>query len=181
MSGRAGSAAAGGCFADAARIRCQWEPPGATDVVSFLRRRDRGRRAHAEPGGAACRTCETPLRAGPCQSNHGRLVLVLMARAWPVVPMFDGCLRASAREQEYEANMMQEVYNQITQKCFQKCIGKPGDKLDKEEQKCLAKCIDRYIDSREVKRPLLRCAHDLLVAGLQTSVRMARSSALEVL
>jgi hypothetical protein len=56
-------------------------------------------------------------------------------------------------EQEYEANMMQEVYNQITQKCFQKCIGKPGDRLDKEEQKCLAKCIDRYIDSREVKRP----------------------------
>ena len=41
--------------------------------------------------------------------------------------------------QEYEANMMQDIYNQITQKCFQKCIGKPGDRLDKEEQKCLAK------------------------------------------
>jgi len=54
------------------------------------------------------------------------------------------------RAQEYDANMMQEVYNQITAKCFQKCIGKPGDKLDKEEQKCLAKCVDRYIDSREV-------------------------------
>mmetsp|Transcript_23550 Transcript_23550/g.19776 ORF Transcript_23550/g.19776 Transcript_23550/m.19776 type:complete len:82 (+) Transcript_23550:1-246(+) len=53
-------------------------------------------------------------------------------------------------KQEYDANMMQEVYNQITAKCFQKCIGKPGDKLDKEEQKCLAKCVDRYIDSREV-------------------------------
>jgi hypothetical protein len=46
--------------------------------------------------------------------------------------------------------MMQEIYNQITSKCFQKCIGKPGDRLDKEEQKCLAKCVDRYLDSREV-------------------------------
>jgi hypothetical protein len=47
--------------------------------------------------------------------------------------------------------MMQEIYNQITAKCFQKCIGKPGDRLDKEEQKCLAKCVDRYLDSREVQ------------------------------
>lgn len=47
--------------------------------------------------------------------------------------------------------MMQEIYNQITAKCFQKCIGKPGDRLDKEEQKCLAKCVDRYLDSREVR------------------------------
>jgi import inner membrane translocase subunit TIM13 len=52
--------------------------------------------------------------------------------------------------QDYEAQTMQDIYNQISAKCFAKCIGKPGDRLDKEEQKCLAKCVDRYIDSREV-------------------------------
>ncbi len=64
------------------------------------------------------------------------------------------------RAQEYDASMMQEIYNQITAKCFQKCIGKPGDRLDKEEQKCLAKCIDRYLDSREVqaRHPMARAA-----------------------
>ena len=62
------------------------------------------------------------------------------------------------RAQEYDASMMQDIYNQITAKCFQKCIGKPGDRLDKEEQKCLAKCIDRYLDSREVqaRHPMAR-------------------------
>ena len=58
--------------------------------------------------------------------------------------------RARWKEMFDEDSRRPFFYNQITAKCFQKCIGKPGDRLDKEEQKCLAKCIDRYLDSREV-------------------------------
>uniref|UniRef100_A0A8B9TB07 Mitochondrial import inner membrane translocase subunit n=7 Tax=Neognathae TaxID=8825 RepID=A0A8B9TB07_ANAPL len=35
----------------------------------------------------------------------------------------------------------------MTDKCFRKCIGKPGGSLDNSEQKCIAMCMDRYMDS----------------------------------
>ncbi|NXW59655.1 TIM13 translocase, partial [Eurystomus gularis] len=35
----------------------------------------------------------------------------------------------------------------MTDKCFRKCIGKPGGSLDNAEQKCIAMCMDRYMDS----------------------------------
>uniref|UniRef100_A0A8C8B714 Mitochondrial import inner membrane translocase subunit n=1 Tax=Otus sunia TaxID=257818 RepID=A0A8C8B714_9STRI len=35
----------------------------------------------------------------------------------------------------------------MTDKCFRKCIGKPGGALDNSEQKCIAMCMDRYMDS----------------------------------
>ncbi|EZA53017.1 Mitochondrial import inner membrane translocase subunit Tim13 [Ooceraea biroi] len=41
----------------------------------------------------------------------------------------------------------QELLTKITEKCFKKCIGKPGTSLDSSEQKCIAMCMDRYMDS----------------------------------
>ena len=35
----------------------------------------------------------------------------------------------------------------MTDKCFRKCIGKPGGSLDNSEQKCIAMCMDRYMDA----------------------------------
>ncbi|KYQ47584.1 Mitochondrial import inner membrane translocase subunit Tim13-B [Trachymyrmex zeteki] len=35
----------------------------------------------------------------------------------------------------------------MTEKCFKKCISKPGTSLDSSEQKCVAMCMDRYMDS----------------------------------
>lgn len=35
----------------------------------------------------------------------------------------------------------------MTQKCFQKCVGKPGTSLDSSEQKCVLMCVDRFMDS----------------------------------
>ncbi|KAL4658889.1 mitochondrial import inner membrane translocase subunit Tim13 [Arapaima gigas] len=35
----------------------------------------------------------------------------------------------------------------MTDKCFKKCIGKPGGSLDNSEQKCIAMCMDRYMDA----------------------------------
>mmetsp|Transcript_27686 Transcript_27686/g.65936 ORF Transcript_27686/g.65936 Transcript_27686/m.65936 type:complete len:83 (+) Transcript_27686:216-464(+) len=51
---------------------------------------------------------------------------------------------------EMETQLMQDIYNSITSKCFIKCVSRPADKLDKAEQVCLAKCVDRFVDSRQV-------------------------------
>ncbi|VDM32767.1 unnamed protein product [Hydatigera taeniaeformis] len=40
-----------------------------------------------------------------------------------------------------------ELMDQMTQKCFEKCISRPGTSLDNSEQKCLGNCMDRYMDS----------------------------------
>uniref|UniRef100_A0A336MYL5 Mitochondrial import inner membrane translocase subunit n=1 Tax=Culicoides sonorensis TaxID=179676 RepID=A0A336MYL5_CULSO len=41
----------------------------------------------------------------------------------------------------------QEFISKVTEKCFKKCVGKPGSDLDSSEQKCLAMCMDRYMDT----------------------------------
>lgn len=41
----------------------------------------------------------------------------------------------------------QELLQRMTDKCFKKCIGKPGSTLDNSEQKCIAMCMDRYMDA----------------------------------
>lgn len=41
----------------------------------------------------------------------------------------------------------QELLTKMTEKCFKKCINKPGTSLDSSEQKCIAMCMDRYMDS----------------------------------
>ncbi|GFG37592.1 hypothetical protein Cfor_12679 [Coptotermes formosanus] len=41
----------------------------------------------------------------------------------------------------------QELLTKMTEKCFKKCIIKPGTSLDNSEQKCVAMCMDRYMDA----------------------------------
>ncbi|CAN0136349.1 mitochondrial import inner membrane translocase subunit Tim13 [Lampetra fluviatilis] len=41
----------------------------------------------------------------------------------------------------------QELLQRMTDKCFKKCISKPGTSLDNSEQKCVAMCMDRYMDA----------------------------------
>ncbi|XP_078052642.1 mitochondrial import inner membrane translocase subunit Tim13 [Augochlora pura] len=41
----------------------------------------------------------------------------------------------------------QELLTKMTEKCFKKCIYKPGTSLDSSEQKCVAMCMDRYMDA----------------------------------
>ncbi|XP_034244431.1 mitochondrial import inner membrane translocase subunit Tim13-B [Thrips palmi] len=44
----------------------------------------------------------------------------------------------------------QLVIQKMTEKCFTKCISKPGSSLDNSEQKCVAMCMDRYMDAHGV-------------------------------
>eukprot|EP00112_Aurelia_sp_Birch-Aquarium-sp1_P022547 Seg639.6 transcript_id=Seg639.6/GoldUCD/mRNA.D3Y31 product="Mitochondrial import inner membrane translocase subunit Tim13-A" protein_id=Seg639.6/GoldUCD/D3Y31 len=41
----------------------------------------------------------------------------------------------------------QELLQKMSDKCFKKCIYKPGKSLDSSDQKCIAMCMDRYMDA----------------------------------
>ncbi|XP_053695162.1 mitochondrial import inner membrane translocase subunit Tim13-like [Sabethes cyaneus] len=55
-------------------------------------------------------------------------------------------LMSQVKQQIALANA-QELLTKMTEKCFKKCIAKPGTELDSSEQKCIAMCMDRYMDS----------------------------------
>ncbi|KAG2187859.1 hypothetical protein INT44_000609 [Umbelopsis vinacea] len=44
----------------------------------------------------------------------------------------------------------QELINKINEKCYLKCVPKPGSRLDSGEQACLSKCMDRYMEAWNV-------------------------------
>ncbi|XP_034942520.1 mitochondrial import inner membrane translocase subunit Tim13 [Chelonus insularis] len=50
-------------------------------------------------------------------------------------------------KQEIAVASAQELLTKITEKCFKKCVNKPGTSLDSSEQKCVAMCMDRYMDA----------------------------------
>ncbi|KAF9223561.1 hypothetical protein BS17DRAFT_734511 [Gyrodon lividus] len=41
----------------------------------------------------------------------------------------------------------QELMNKTNEKCFAKCILKPGTSLSSSEETCLARCMDRYMEA----------------------------------
>ncbi|XP_076057682.1 mitochondrial import inner membrane translocase subunit Tim13 [Oratosquilla oratoria] len=55
-------------------------------------------------------------------------------------------LMGQVKQQIVIANT-QELLTKMGEKCFFKCITKPGSSLDSSEQKCLAMCMDRYMDA----------------------------------
>ncbi|XP_076009709.1 mitochondrial import inner membrane translocase subunit Tim13 [Genypterus blacodes] len=57
-----------------------------------------------------------------------------------------GALMEQVKVQIAVANA-QELLQRMTDKCFKKCIVKPGGSLDNGEQKCIAMCMDRYMDA----------------------------------
>mmetsp|Transcript_138162 Transcript_138162/g.195570 ORF Transcript_138162/g.195570 Transcript_138162/m.195570 type:complete len:82 (+) Transcript_138162:69-314(+) len=43
---------------------------------------------------------------------------------------------------------LQEMLQKVGEKCFHKCVTRPGSSLSSSEQKCLAFCMDRYQDTQ---------------------------------
>ncbi|KAF8841268.1 hypothetical protein BDN67DRAFT_950144 [Paxillus ammoniavirescens] len=41
----------------------------------------------------------------------------------------------------------QELMNKTNEKCFAKCVLKPGTSLSSSEETCLARCMDRYMEA----------------------------------
>uniref|UniRef100_K3WST5 Mitochondrial import inner membrane translocase subunit n=1 Tax=Globisporangium ultimum (strain ATCC 200006 / CBS 805.95 / DAOM BR144) TaxID=431595 RepID=K3WST5_GLOUD len=51
---------------------------------------------------------------------------------------------------EVQQQALQELTQNLQEKCFDKCITRPAGKLDSKQQNCLALCINRYIDTMKV-------------------------------
>ncbi|PPQ91034.1 hypothetical protein CVT25_013959 [Psilocybe cyanescens] len=44
----------------------------------------------------------------------------------------------------------QELMNKASDRCFTKCVTKPGDSLSSSEQTCLSRCLDRYMEAFDI-------------------------------
>mmetsp|Transcript_8162 Transcript_8162/g.17868 ORF Transcript_8162/g.17868 Transcript_8162/m.17868 type:complete len:85 (-) Transcript_8162:497-751(-) len=53
----------------------------------------------------------------------------------------------SFMETEQQKAVIQAAINKLTETCFDKCISKPGAKLDSSEANCIANCAGRFLDS----------------------------------
>ncbi|KAK9807251.1 hypothetical protein WJX73_003197 [Symbiochloris irregularis] len=52
----------------------------------------------------------------------------------------------SLRSQE----ALQEFFQTVRDKCFEKCVTKPSSSLGSSEQQCLARCCDRYAEATQI-------------------------------
>ncbi|KAF8072105.1 Tim10/DDP family zinc finger-domain-containing protein [Lyophyllum atratum] len=52
----------------------------------------------------------------------------------------------SVRQEIALANA-QELMNKANERCFTKCVTKPGESLSNAEQTCLSRCLDRYLEA----------------------------------
>eukprot|EP00871_Galdieria_phlegrea_P004720 jgi/Galph1/5249/GphlegSOOS_G3846.1 len=50
-------------------------------------------------------------------------------------------------EQENQKAAIQAAISKLTETCWDKCVGKPGNKLDRSEAECIANCAERFLDS----------------------------------
>lgn len=50
-------------------------------------------------------------------------------------------------ETENQKAVIQQAISKLTETCFDKCVTKPGNKLDSSEANCIANCAGRYLDS----------------------------------
>lgn len=56
----------------------------------------------------------------------------------------------NAIKQEMQVAFLQEFYQTVRDKCFNKCVTKPSSSLSSSEQQCLAKCCDRYAEATQI-------------------------------
>ena len=48
--------------------------------------------------------------------------------------------------QQVEEQQIQELVQTMSEKCFEKCVTRPGTSLTTGEMACLSKCADRYTE-----------------------------------
>ncbi|XP_013389912.1 mitochondrial import inner membrane translocase subunit Tim13-B [Lingula anatina] len=69
----------------------------------------------------------------------------------------------AAAQQQITASFNQMILEKINDKCFHKCIEKPGASLSSWEEKCLTMCMDRYLDTVQIVQ---RVYHRKLQEGM---------------
>ncbi|KAM5326954.1 mitochondrial import inner membrane translocase subunit Tim8 A-like [Glossophaga mutica] len=50
-------------------------------------------------------------------------------------------------EAETEKQRFQQLVHQLTELCWEKCMDKPGPKMDSRAEACFVNCVDRFIDT----------------------------------
>ncbi|BFZ15122.1 hypothetical protein BsWGS_18161 [Bradybaena similaris] len=48
---------------------------------------------------------------------------------------------------ETQKQRFQGVVHEITARCWDTCMGNPGNKLDSKTEGCIRNCVDRFIDT----------------------------------
>jgi len=62
----------------------------------------------------------------------------------------------------------QEFFTTVREKCFEKCVPKPGTSLSSGEQTCIARCTDRYVDAtRAISNVVLQAYSQGGAGGMQ--------------
>ncbi|XP_008121889.2 mitochondrial import inner membrane translocase subunit Tim8 B [Anolis carolinensis] len=55
-------------------------------------------------------------------------------------------LQRMVAAEEQRARLTAQVHN-FMEVCWEKCVDKPGSKLDSRTESCLANCVNRFIDT----------------------------------
>ncbi|KAI0749904.1 Tim10/DDP family zinc finger-domain-containing protein [Daedaleopsis nitida] len=58
-------------------------------------------------------------------------------------------IKSSIRN-ELALQNVQELMTKVSDKCYVKCVPKPGTSLSSSEEKCLAQCMDRYLEAFDI-------------------------------
>uniref|UniRef100_A0A4W4G128 Mitochondrial import inner membrane translocase subunit n=1 Tax=Electrophorus electricus TaxID=8005 RepID=A0A4W4G128_ELEEL len=52
-------------------------------------------------------------------------------------------------EIESQKQRFQQLVHQMTEVCWEKCMDKPGPKLDSRAEVCFVNCVERFIDTSQ--------------------------------
>ncbi|XP_072292185.1 mitochondrial import inner membrane translocase subunit Tim8 A [Eucyclogobius newberryi] len=52
-------------------------------------------------------------------------------------------------EIESQKQRFQQLVHQMTEVCWEKCVDKPGPKLDSRTEVCFVNCVERFIDTSQ--------------------------------
>lgn len=50
-------------------------------------------------------------------------------------------------EMETQRQRFQQLIHNLTDKCWDICMGNPGQKLDSRTENCMVNCVERFIDT----------------------------------
>ncbi|PXF40104.1 Mitochondrial import inner membrane translocase subunit Tim8 A [Gracilariopsis chorda] len=61
-------------------------------------------------------------------------------------PQTTAAMQAFIQEENQKA-AVQQIISKLTDTCWDKCMGKPGNKLSSWETDCISNCAERFLDT----------------------------------
>ena len=65
-----------------------------------------------------------------------------MAGALTDDPRLQHFMNAETQKQRF-----QQLVHELTEQCWDSCVGTPGQKLDRKTENCVVNCVERFIDT----------------------------------